>query len=249
MSRVIVGCFLLVFLPTPAHAQWAVAEVNSAANLLQMGKQVYTSGKQLLTEWNILRQSILQVENQVRNLQRIPAGLNLLDVVGDYGSRIDSLLGQANAISFTLGQAERDFDRLYRTTGGLTAGGMLQQRQQLLEARMGTSRLGVQMQSMRTDLMELYNHLMALLNGSWVASGNLDSQQLALQQQALIFHSQQSAQAMQATAQRLEAQRQAEEITLQQQSMAFYRQATTLAPVGDWRDGPQVEMSVKGSLR
>jgi hypothetical protein len=105
------------------------------------------------------------------------------------------------------------------------------------------------MQSMRTDLMELYNHLMALLNGSWVASGNLDSQQLALQQQALIFHSQQSAQAMQATAQRLEAQRQAEEITLQQQSMAFYRQATTLAPVGDWGDGPQVEMSVKGSLR
>src|SRR5207244_5857098 len=83
----------------------------------------------------------------------------------------------------------------------------------------------------------------------WTASGNLDSHQIAAQQQALFMHAQQAAQVMTATAQRLEAQRQAEDVVLQQVAIHSYLQATTLAPVGDWRNGPQLDMTVRGSVR
>ncbi len=109
--------------------------------------------------------------------------------------------------------------------------------------------MAVKMQSVRTNLADLYNRIAALLNGSWTASGNLDSQQIAAQQQALLLHSQREAQAMLAAAQRLEAQRQAEDVVLQQAAIQSYLKATTLAPVGDWQNGPQLEMKVRGSLK
>src|SRR5438445_13214125 len=78
---------------------------------------------------------------------------------------------------------------------------------------------------------------------------HFDSHQIAAQQQALFMHAQQAAQVMTATAQRLEAQRQAEDVVLQQVAIHSYLQATTLAPVGDWRNGPQLDMTVRGSVR
>src|ERR1041385_1249430 len=132
--KIVIALVLLLTSAYPVAAQWAVADaanlVQNTTTALNSVKQVYNSGQQLLTEWNILRQNIIQIENQVRNLQRIPAGLNLLDVVGAYGARIDSLLSQANAVSFTLGQAERDFDRLYRVSGAVTGSQALAQCQQ-----------------------------------------------------------------------------------------------------------------------
>jgi len=214
-----------------------------------MVKQVYTSAQQLIAEYNIVRNTITQIENQVKNLQHMPAGLNLFDTITAYGSRIDSLLSQANTLSFELDQASRDFDKLYRQTAQMTSPqSALGLRQQLLSARLEASGMAVKMQSVRTNLADLYNRIAGLLNGSWTASGNLDSHQIAAQQQALLMHSQQEAQAMIAAAQRLEAQRQAEDVVLQQTAIQSYLQATTLAPVGDWRNGPQLEMTVRGSL-
>jgi predicted glycosyl hydrolase (DUF1957 family) len=152
-------------------------------------------------------------------------------------------------LSYDLTQATSQFDALY-TQLSLTASpaDLLAQRRQMLTARLQASRMAVQMQSIRTNVTDIYNRLCALLDGSWRASGNLDSAQLAAQQQALLTHSQQMAQAMLATSQRLEAQRQAEDVVLQQAAIQAYLQATTLAPVGDWQDGPQLSMAVRGRL-
>jgi P-type conjugative transfer protein TrbJ len=250
---------LLVLLTLVGSGEWASAQwaVEDAANLVQNTttafnsvKQVYNSSQQLIAEYNIFRSTVTQIENQVKNLQRIPKGLNLFDTLLAYGNRIDALLSQTNTLSFELDQAVRDFDQLYRQAAQLTsAHNALQLRQQLLNARLEASGMAVKMQSVRTNLADLYNRIAALLNGSWTAVGNLDSQQIAAQQQALLLHSQREAQAMIAAAQRLEAQRQAEDVVLQQAAIQSYLKATTLAPVGDWQNGPQLEMKVRGSLR
>jgi P-type conjugative transfer protein TrbJ len=245
---------LCLALPPWAVAQWAVVD---AANLVQntttafsMVKQVYTSAQQLIAEYNIVRNTITQIENQVKNLQRIPKDLNLFDTIITYGNRIDTLLSQTQTLSFQLDQAVRDFDRLYRhSVQTASPQGVMHLRQQLLSARLEASGMAIKMQSVRTNLADLYNRIAGLLNGSWMASGNLDSHQIAAQQQALLLHSQREAHAMLAASQRLEAQRQAEDVLLQQIAIQAYTQATTLAPVGDWRSGPQLEMTVRGGLR
>ena len=226
-----------------ASAQWAVIDgsnlIQNTTTAFNSVKQVYNSSQQLIAEYNIFRNPVTQIENQVKNLQHMPAGLNLFDTVMAYGNRIDALLSQTNTLSFELDQAVKDFDTLYRQASQLTsAQGVLQLRQQLLSARLEASGMAIKMQSVRTNLADLYNRIAGLLNGSWTASGNLDSQQIAAQQQALLMHSQQEAQAMIAAAQRLEAQRQAEDVVLQHAAIQSYLKATTLAPVGDWQNGP-----------
>jgi P-type conjugative transfer protein TrbJ len=243
-ALLVIGCCFCT--PLKTRAQWAVFDGAAAQQrILQLAEAVATTantanayirqGQQIVNEYNIIRQQILQFETMVKNLQRIPEGLNFFDTIMAYGSKIDGLLSQANAISFELTQAERDFDRLYRQSVQLTSSqGIMQLRQQLLSARLDTSGLAVRTQSIRTNLTDLYTRLCNLLNGSWLASGNLDSQQLAHQQQALLIHSQQTAQAMFATQARLQAQKEAEEVVLEQLRLKMLQDAT--APVAPYTE-------------
>src|SRR2546428_3916008 len=136
-TRFALATLLCLMMPHWGRAQWAViGAANVAQNTttaLNSIKQVYNSGQQLIAEYNIVRNTITQIENQVKNLQHMPQGLNLFDTILAYGSRIDSLLSQANTLSFELDQASRDFDRLYRhTTQIASPQAALGVRQQLL---------------------------------------------------------------------------------------------------------------------
>jgi P-type conjugative transfer protein TrbJ len=234
-------------------AQFAVLDagnlVQNTTTALSMLKQVQTSAQQLIAEYNLVRNTITQIENQVKNLQRIPKGLSYIDDISLFGSRLSGLMATANGISFQLDQATRQFEHLYQQTATLTAPNVFNLRQQMIQSRMETAGIAIQVQSVRTNLSDIYSRLCNLLSGSYGASGNLDSLQIAAQQQALLIHSQQIALTMQATQARMETQRQAEEMALQQMALAHYKQVTTLAPVGDWQAGPQLEMRVRGSLQ
>jgi P-type conjugative transfer protein TrbJ len=250
----------LLLLPPRSHAQIPVTDAGAAAQrVLEIAQAVLTAtntaamyvrqGEQLVNEYNLIRNQILQLETMVRNLERIPEGLNLLDTITTWSQQLDALLGQAGGISFTLETATGQFDTLYRQMAALNANALYTQRTALLQSRLEASSTAVKMQSLRTNVSDLFTRLCALLSGSWVAKGNLDSQQIAAQQNALLIHSQQAAQAMLATSQRLEAQRQAEEVILTQQALQFYREGMTLAPIGDWRTGPQVDIEIPAERR
>ncbi len=88
---------ILALLACALRAEWASAQwaVIDGSNLLQNTttafnsvKQVYNSSQQLIAEYNIFRNTVTQIENQVKNLQHIPKGLNLFDTIMTYGNRI-----------------------------------------------------------------------------------------------------------------------------------------------------------------
>jgi P-type conjugative transfer protein TrbJ len=217
----------------------------AAQRVLQLGQMIATAantaasyvrqGEQIVNEYNIIRNQIVQIEHEVANLQRIPKGLNFLDDISLFSNRLTGLMAQANAVSFELDQATKDFEKLYQQAATVTrTGDVLALRRQLLDARMQASGMSVQMTAVRTHLSDVFTRLCALLNGSWTASGNLDSQQIAAQQQGLLLHSQQMAQAMLATQARLQAQREAEEVVLEQVRLQVLQDA--VAPVAPYTD-------------
>lgn len=243
----------LVLMTPCAWGQIPVTDAAAAAQrtiqLFNQGLAYVRQGEQIVNEYNLIRNQIIQIGHEVTNLQRLPQGLNFMQDISLYGSKITGLLGQANAISFELDQSTKQFDDLYRHAHAITTpAGALELRQQMLQARLQTAGMAVQVQSVKSNLTDIYTRLCALLSGSVAAAGNLDSHQIAAQQQALQVHTQQLVLTMQATNARLVSQQQAEEIVLQQQNIQAYLQATTLAPVGDWRTGPQLEMRVRGSI-
>jgi len=222
-----------------ASAQWSVIDasnlVQTTLTAINTAASYARQGEQIINEYNVIRNQIVQIEHEVANLQRIPKGLNFLDDITLFGNKLNGLMGQANAVSFELDQATKDFDKLYKQAQAVaTTGDIMTLRQQLLQARMQASGMSVQMTAVRTNLTDVSTRLCALLNGSWTASGNLDSQQITAQQQALLLHSQQAAQAMLATQARLAAQKEAEDVVLEQVRLKMLQDA--VAPVAPYTD-------------
>jgi hypothetical protein len=233
-----------------------VEEVNSfpiltqaMATVANTARQIEQTAVEIENQYNIILYQIRQWETMVANLKRLPDGLNFLDTINLWGQQIDGLLSQSAGMSFTLEAAMGQFDVLYRRAASLNPQALLAQRQTLLNSRLEASSTAIRVQAIRTNVSNLYTRLCALLNGSWTAHGNLDSQQILAQQNGLLLHSQQATQALLASAQRLEAQRHAEQVLFQQQALQFHRQSTTLAPIGDWRQGPQVDIELPPERR
>ena len=253
MSSICLVMLAVVLLfPRTSVAQFPVTDagnlVQNTISAFNSVKTAYNTAQSVINEYNIILNEIKMIENQVKNLTRMSPDLNFMQDISLFGSRLSGLMATANGVSFQLDQATKDFGRLYQQTAVLTGPGILTLRQNMLQSRMETAGIAIQVQSVRTNLSDIYNRLCNLLSGSYGATGNLDSLQIAAQQQALLIHSQQVALTMQAAQARMETQRQAEEMALQQMALAHYKQATTLAPVGDWQQGPQLEMRVRGSL-
>ena len=140
-------------------------------------------------------------------------------------------MAQANTVGFALNQVTKQFDGLYREIGTVvTTGDILALRDKMLGARLEASGMAVQMQSVRTNITDVYTRIANLLNGTWSASGNLDSHQLAAQQQALMTHTLQTIQAMQATNARVMVQREAEDVVLQQLRLKAQQQLNVRLP-------------------
>lgn len=191
-----------------------IAAVNSVSIAANTAASYVRQGEQLINEYNMIRNQISQYETMVKNLQRLPQGLNMVDTVLAYGNKLTGLLNSTNSLSYTLDDATKQFHELYEEAGTVASGDLRLVRERFLKARMGASSTAVQVQSIRANMSDIFNRLCALLDGSWTAEGNLDAQQIAHQQQALTLTTLQQIQALQMTADRLKAQREAEEVAL-----------------------------------
>lgn len=194
--------------------QSTITAANSVTTALNVAASYVRQGEQLINEYNIIRQQIAQYETMVRNLQRLPQGLNFFDTVLTYGNQLTGVLAQANALTYDANRSVGDFQRLYGDAKTVALGDLRPVLERYRTARLEASQVAVQMQSMRTNISDLFAKLCALLDGSWQAQGNLDSAQLAAQQQALSTTTLQQIQALLMTSQRLAAQREAEETAL-----------------------------------
>jgi conjugal transfer/entry exclusion protein len=126
----------------------------------------------------------------------------------------------------------KEFQTLYVEADALAEGDYALVRKRFLTARMQASGVAVQVQSVQTNMSDVFGRLCSLLDGSWRAKGNLDSEQLAAQQQALQTATLQHLQALQATAARLQAQREAEQVALERLRIKVMEQFT--APVAEY---------------
>ena len=211
-------------------AQNVITAANAVLTAANTAKIYVLQGEQLINEFNLIRDQIVQIEHMVTNLQRIPEGLNYVDTILAYGNKLTGLMSQANAISYELDSATKQFQTLYADADTLASGDLALVRQRFLNARMQASGVAVQVQSVQTNVSDVFARLCSLLDGSWRAKGNLDSHQLAAQQQALQLTTLQHIQALQATAYRLQAQREAEEAALERLRMKVMEQFTAPIP-------------------
>ena len=196
--------------------QNTVSAINSVSTAANTAASYIRQGEQLINEYNQIRLAISQYETMVRNLKRLPEGLNMVDTVLAYGNKLTGLLNGTNSISYDLDEATRQFQELYEEAGAVASGDLRQVRERFLRARMQASGTAIQVQSIKANMSEMFSRLCALLDGSWSkAEGNFDAQQIAHQQHALTLTTLQQIQALQLTADRLKAQREAEDVALQ----------------------------------
>ena len=236
----------LILWAVPAFAQFGASVVFDPANLAQnvisavqsvsiaanTAASYVRQGEQLKNEFNIIRRQMEQYETMLKNLQRLPEGLNMVDTVLAYGNKLTGLLNQANSVSYDLDTASREFQALYIDGASVATGDLRLVKERYLRARMQASGTAVQVQSIRANMSDLFTRVCALLNGSWQVQGNLDAQQIAHQQNALTLTTLQQIQALQMTADRLKAQREAEEVALQRLKQKV--QDTFVTPMDDY---------------
>jgi P-type conjugative transfer protein TrbJ len=228
----LVLCVSLVLLSSsPTAAQWAVHDAPAGLQRAALWvEEALQWARAIEGTYNVIRRQIEQIELMVRNLQRLPLDLNVVDDLLRYGNHLTGMLDTAHAVSFQLDQATRQFDMLYRQADRLASGDTLTWRQQLLAARTDTAAVAVRVQSVRGHLLDIYNRIIALVHGAAFVQGNLDSQQLAAQQRGLALQQQQNLQALLATQARLQAQREAEDAALEQIRLQLIQQATAPPP-------------------
>jgi P-type conjugative transfer protein TrbJ len=242
-TRLWLALVLLLGVTPAAQAQWSV--IDEAAGLqrtliwaeeaVQWAESLANQVKEIEATYNVIYRQIEQYETMIRNLQRLPEGLNFTEVVNQWASTLAGLLGNANIVSYDLNVVLSQFDALYRNVGSLQAGrDVLAVRQRLLTGRMQASQITVQVTAIQGNLVDLYSRICALLSGSFLAQGNLDIQQVQAQQNGLIQHTLQTMATMQATHARNTAQYYAEQATLEQlQLQAIQGAMGSAAPLGE----------------
>jgi P-type conjugative transfer protein TrbJ len=228
-----------------ASAQWAVEDLGAVGQRaaiwveerLQWVDSIRKQVQQIEATYNLILGQAKQYEAMVRNLQRLPQGLGVIDTVLAYGNKLTGVLNQANMLGYDLDNATRQFAELYIDVGTIATGDLPAIRQRFLDARMQSSQVGVHMQSIKRHAEEIYQRLCRLLEASHQASGNLDAQQILHQQQALQLSTLQQMQALQATAARLQAQREAEDVALERIRIQLMQQFTTPLPTYEGNAG------------
>jgi hypothetical protein len=226
MQRILVVTLALCLsLAQMSQAQWEVSDSGALAQraaiwaqeALQWAQSLANQAKEIEAQYNIILNQIKQIEWMVEQSQRIPEGLNLMQDMSLFSSRLLGLMSTAGGLSFNLEQATSSFTTFYKRTLTITqTPEVLAARTQFLANRMQAAQLAVQTQAIQTHLSEMASKMCALLSGAWTAHGALDSAQIAAQQRALLMAVHQQTQATAAAAQRLEAQHQAEEIVQEQ---------------------------------
>jgi P-type conjugative transfer protein TrbJ len=251
-TRVALGLILVCLPQTVWGSGWPVFDAaNFGQTVITAGnsvKQVAQQARQIENEVTMIRNQVTSIANQVRNLQRLD--LTSFQDLLSLGGTVMDLLGDAQGISFDLAGAQAQFEAVYRfSQGHLGSGDLLKLRMDLLQQNRYAQTLSLRLQSIRGAISQIVASIGRILNGSYTLSGNLDAQQLAHQQQVLAQYSALQMQQMQAAAYREQTLQHAEKTVLQQTALMHFQERTTLAPLGDWQAGPQLEMRVRGSLR
>jgi hypothetical protein len=168
----------------------------------------------------VIVNQIKQYETMVQNLQRIPEGVNILQVVAQWGNQITGLLGTARIITYNLDNVMTQFTALYQDLGVLqTSADIVSVRNRLLSGRMEASQTTVQVTAIQANLTDLYSRMCALLDAAYTAHGNLDIQQIQAMQLGLVQHTLESSAAMQATHARNTAQYHAEQVAIERMQL------------------------------
>jgi conjugal transfer/entry exclusion protein len=216
----------------PAALQRATLWIEEAA---QWAESISRQVEQIEATYNVILQQVKQYETMVQNLQRIPEGLNFVEVVSTWGSQLARLFGSTTMIGYNLDQVMAQFTALYEDVGTLsTPADVFTLRQRLLSGRMEASAMTVSVTSLQGNLSELYGRICALLGGSITVAGNLDIQQIQAQQNGLMQQQLQAIAAMQATHARNTAQGQAEQAVLERvQLQAIQGAMGSAAPLGE----------------
>lgn len=233
-----VAVIILCLGPQQASSQWAVhdapAEIQRAAiwveEALQWGQSLKNQADSIVNEYNLILGQARAYETFIRNLQRIPEGLNVFDTVLAYGAKLNGIMRTAGGISYDLNHASQQFAALYIDVGTVTQGDLPRLKQRFLTARMQTSQVAIQMQAIEQNAADTFARLCALMEGVWTANGALDMAQIHAQQQALQITTLQQTQALQATAERLKAQREAEDVALERIRMQLMEQFVAPLP-------------------
>jgi P-type conjugative transfer protein TrbJ len=207
-----------------------VTALNSVKTAVTTAAMYVRQGEALINDYNIIVNQIKQYETMVTNLQRIPQGLNFVDSVLAYGNKLTGLLNTAQGLSYDGDRVTKEFAALYIEAQTVASGDLSLVREKFLTARMQAAGTAVQVQAIRANMSDIFTRLCALLDGSWKAQGNLDSQQIAAQQQALTLTTLQQIQALQTTADRLAAQKEAETVALAQIKQRVLEEFVTAPP-------------------
>lgn len=229
MQRLLMGsalaALLLFSLACPSEAILGVGDIvfdpsvwgETFATVAQMIQQVANSAEQVVQETETAKNTVTMIANQVKNLQRMPAGTNVFDFVDRYAGQLQGILATTNGLSFTTNQAMTRFNALYTqaASAGDGANALGNWRKQMASSRLEASATAVQLQSIRTNATDTLNRLGTILNSVWQGQGNLDVSQVHAQQAALQTQTQQWQQAMEAAGGRVQVQRDAEEAALE----------------------------------
>jgi P-type conjugative transfer protein TrbJ len=194
-----------------SSAQWAVHDapsnlqrtLESIKDLAQQGLAYERQAEQLYAAYTQITHQIEQIAMMAQNLARIPDGLNFLDLILLKGNELTGLLNATEGLSFNLNQAMQQYQTSYAQFNcQMTAPQVRDAMAQLKIMEMQTNKTSIQLQSISANITDAFARLCSLLNGSFFAKGNLDSQQIAAQQAALTIQVEQQAEARKAANER-----------------------------------------------
>ncbi len=121
LRAALVGGIALLLIAAPAQADWPVID---AANL---GQNVLTAARTLEEVNNQItqiQQFVQMLENQARNLTSLP--FSILSQLQSSMGELNSLMGQAQSLAYTVTRLEQQFQQLYPTySGSVTQAGLL----------------------------------------------------------------------------------------------------------------------------
>jgi conjugal transfer/entry exclusion protein len=166
------------------------------------------------------------LKNQATNLERLPGSIQ--SAVMGSGNKLTGLLTAIGQVNNATSQATQQFDAVYaRLAQSGTSADMIAARLSMLKARNSAIRTGVESSSIAQSVTDQFDKMRVLLSNAFTAKGNLDIQQIATQQQALLANIQLQQQVMEAAAARSLYEEKAEAVVLARMRLEMVQQATT----------------------
>jgi len=194
MKRVLV-LLLLLLLPVPSRAQWAVFDANGLLQMLTAYKnqlqqyaeqlrQTQQGYDQIKNQMDQIVQAKTQVEQGFTNLKRLD--INNAGSLWSLGQQLTDKFRQAEMISYDAGRAWGQAQSVYaKVSGTMDARSLNQLNRRWALAQREAGQVNVTMQAIRQQETDWLAKNRDLLNRAATAKGNLDVNQAMAQLQGL----------------------------------------------------------------